>query len=163
MRGLAALALCGLACTTAAPPPSALPTPAPRPPRDCPDAPRIELYELVGETPGERFEVGGHVVTLDEERDDEGRTSLVGTLDVKGALALARHSHAVALASYAETQQGRPPHRMALTLDGFVVGTMELTAALRGSRFRVAAAPSRAESTTLREALRVDRRCFPGR
>ena len=121
------------------------------------EEPEEELEELEGEADEEPDE------TLDEERDEEGRTSLVGTLDVKGALALARHSRAVALASYAETQRGRPPHRMALTLDGFVVGAMELTSALRGSRFRVAGAPSRDEAAALRDALRVDRRCFPGR
>lgn len=162
MRRLAALALCGLACVTAAAP-EPVATTAARRPRDCPAAPRIELHALRGEALGDGFEAGGHIVTLDEERDDEGRTSLVGTLDVKGALALSRHSRAVALASYAETQAGRPPHRMALTLDGLVVGAMELTSALRGSRFRVPATLARDDAAALRDALRIDRRCFPGR
>ena len=162
MRGIAALALCALACVTAAPSPSLPPHAAP-PPRDCPDGPAIELYALAGEALGEAFAVGGHIVTLEEDRDDEGRASLVGTLDVKGALALARSSRAEALASYAETQRGRPAHRMALALRGVITGSMELTSALRGSRFRVPATLTREDAAALRDALRVDRRCFPGR
>lgn len=138
-------------------------------PRDCPDEPAIELEVRGPEGAGEPLRVGGHITDLITSRDDSAPLSLVGTLDTKGTLAFERVTRALALDNYAATARGAPPRRLTLTLRGDPIAELEVTTALRGRRFRLPVrtdlAPPFTDDTAdaLDRALRVDRRCFPGR
>jgi hypothetical protein len=167
-----ALALVTAACAAPAAPrrTALLPTAAtPAPPSDCPDAPAIELQVMSPDGPGEALRVGGHVTSIETLRDDDDHLALVGTLDVKGTLAFEHGTHALALANYAATVRGEGTRRLALTLRGRPLAEMTVSSALRGGRFRIPVrgdlAPPFTDETTeeLAAALRVDRRCFPGR
>ncbi len=169
MRPSLPLAALLAACASAPLPTATLSTEAtPAPPSDCPAAPAIELYVDAPDGLGESLHVGGHITALEAARD-EGVVSLVGTLDVKGTAAFERGTRDLALANYAATQRGAPTRRLTLALHERPIAAFEVRAALRGRRFRLpvildGAAPFTDDtSDALDAALRVDRRCFPGR
>lgn len=170
MRAPLVVASLVAACASTPLPPSAPPSSAPPPPpSDCPDAPAIELYVETTSGPGEPLHVGGHITAIDTSRDEEGGLSLVGTFDVKGTLAFERVTRDLALANYAAAQRGAPTRRLTLALHERPLAALAVLSALRGRRFRL---PVLVEGVTpftddtrdaLDAALRVDRRCFPGR
>lgn len=166
---LTAALLAACATTRAPPSPNAAGASVEAPPSDCPERPAIELYAEAPEGPLEPLHVGGHITALDAARDEDGTLSLVGTLDVKGTLAFERGTRELALANYAATQQSAPPRRLTLALHGRPVASMAVSSALRGRRFRIAVltglTPPFSDDTRdeLDAALRIDRRCFPGR
>lgn len=170
MRAPLLLASLVAACASTPLPPTAPPsTTVPPPPSDCPDAPAIELYVETAAGPGEALHVGGHITAIDSSRDEDGGVSLVGTLDVKGTLAFERVTRDLALANYAATQRGEPARRLTLALHDRPLAALAVLSALRGRRFRLPALVDAATPFTddtrdaLDAALRVDRRCFPGR
>jgi hypothetical protein len=138
-------------------------------PRDCPEAPIVELYTDPPEGPDDSLHVGGHITSIEVARSDDAPRALVGTLDVKGEIAFERVTRALALANYAATMRSAPTRRLTLSFEGRTVAALDVTTALRGRRFRLPviedpAAPFTDDTAdALDRALRVDRRCFPGR
>lgn len=158
------------ACATTTPPTAQVsPTDGPARTRDCPETPAVELYTDPPEGADDALHVGGHITAIEVARSDDAPRALVGTLDVKGEIAFERVTHALALANYAATMRGAPTRRLTLTFEGRAVAALDVTTALRGRRFRLPviedpAAPFTDDTAeALERALRVDRRCFPGR
>ena len=179
---LAALVVVALACAHAQEAPhvesrSAPPAPARSARDDCAARPLLEWYARADETLGDALGLGGHVQAIGlDDLTDPGVVSILGVLDVKGARALERNTHRMARANYtaAVRDAGSALAGFAVVLEGQVIGRMDVTTTLRGSRFRVPLTPHDPEHPwpgdgtlqglrmRLERAIDHDLRCFRG-
>lgn len=154
---------------------------APSPPRterpDCPEGPLLEWHTRTADALGTSIGLGGHIQAIGlDDATDPASVSIVGVLDVKGARALERNTHRMARANYtaAVRDAGSALAGFAVVLEGQVIGRMDVTTTLRGSRFRVPLTPHDPEHPwpgdgtlqglrmRLERAIDHDLRCFRG-
>lgn len=144
---------------------------------DCAERPLLEWYARTDETLGDPLGLGGHVRAIGvDDVTDPSTVSILGALDVKGTLALERNTRRMARANYtaAARDAGSALAGFAVVLEGRVIGRMDITTTLRGSRFRVPLAPHDPEHPwpgdgtlqglrmRLERAIDHDLRCFRG-
>jgi hypothetical protein len=144
---------------------------------DCAERPLLEWYARADETLGNPLGLGGHVQAIGvDDVTDPSAVSILGALDVKGTLALERNTHRMARANYTASVRdaGSSVAGFAVVLEGRVIGGMNITTTLRGSRFRVPLTPHDPEHPwpgdgtlqglrmRLERAIDHDLRCFRG-